>query len=124
MVAPTVIMTGRIRSIPASGRARSRGSPFSCSSSMKSKSTMTWLTITPMRLATKECHEAEGRTHDRQSDQRSHRSVRCGRKDKQGLYGILELHEQSQVDADERDQENDGQIDESIDLLCFLAGDL
>jgi len=28
MVAPTVIITGRIRSMPASGRARSSGSPF------------------------------------------------------------------------------------------------
>src|SRR6266851_4528525 len=50
----------------------------------------------------KECHEPEGRTHDRQSDQRSDRSVRCGRKYEQGLDGILELNEQSQVDADER----------------------
>src|SRR6266404_101527 len=50
-----------------------------------------------------ECHEPEGRTHDRQSDQRSDGSVRCGRKDEQGLDGILELHEQSQVDADQRD---------------------
>src|SRR5205814_7290635 len=52
IVAPTVIITGRIRSIPASGRARSSGSPFSCISSMKSNSTITWLTMTPMRLAT------------------------------------------------------------------------
>src|SRR6266852_1802168 len=72
----------------------------------------------------KECHETEGRTHDRQSDQRSHRSVRCGRKHKQGLDGILELHEQSEVDADERDEENDGEVHESIDLLRFLTSDL
>src|SRR5580693_5211659 len=51
IVAPTVIITGRMRSIPASGRARSSGSPFSCISSMKSNSTMTWLTMTPIRLA-------------------------------------------------------------------------
>src|ERR1700681_3871181 len=70
------------------------------------------------------CHETEGRTHDRQGDQRSDRSVRCGRKHQQGLNGILELHEQSQVDADERDEKNDGKIRESIDLLRFLARDL
>jgi len=34
-----------------SGSACSKGSPFSCISSMKSKSTMTWLTITPIKLA-------------------------------------------------------------------------
>src|SRR6266849_4863810 len=72
----------------------------------------------------KEGHEPEGRTHDRQSDQRSDRSVRCGRKHKQGLDGILELHEQSEVDADERDEENNGEIHESIDLLRFLTSDL
>src|SRR5712692_7602663 len=72
----------------------------------------------------KKCHESEGRTHDRQSDQRSNRSVRRGRKYEQGLDGILELHEQSQINADERDQENDSEIRKSIDLLRFLAGDL
>src|SRR6266851_6183080 len=51
----------------------------------------------------KKCHESEGRTHDRQSDQRSDRSVRRGRKHKQRLDGILELHKQSKVDADKRD---------------------
>ncbi len=71
-----------------------------------------------------ECHETEGRTHDRQSDQRSHRSVRCGRKHKQGLDGILELHEQSEVDTNERDKQNDGEIHEPIVLLCFLASNL
>src|SRR6266404_2936190 len=72
----------------------------------------------------KKCHEPERRTHDRQSNQRSHRSVRRGRKHKQGLDGILELHQQSKVDADERDEENDGKIRESIDLLRSLARDL
>src|SRR6266704_4534857 len=65
----------------------------------------------------KECHEP-------QSDQRSDRSVRCGRKHKQGLDGILELHEQREVDADKRDEENDGEIQESIVLLRFLTTDL
>ena len=51
MVAPTVIRTGRSRSIPASRIACSNGSPFWCISSMKSKSTITWLTMTPIRLA-------------------------------------------------------------------------
>ena len=50
-----------------------------------------------------ECHEPKGRTHDRQSDQRSDGSVWCGRKHKQGLDSILELHEQSQIDPHERD---------------------
>src|SRR5216684_5906376 len=72
----------------------------------------------------KECHEPERSSHDRQSDQRSDRSVRCGRKHKQGLDGILELHEQRQVDADKRDKENDGEIQESIVLLRFLTTDL
>src|SRR6202171_264281 len=72
----------------------------------------------------KECHKPEGRAHDRQSDQRSDRPVRRGGKHKQGLDGILELNEQSQVDADERDYENDGEIHKSIDLLRFLTGDL
>src|SRR5713101_6329977 len=72
----------------------------------------------------KECHEPERRTHDRQSDQCSDRSVRCGRKHKQGLDGILELHEQRYVDADKRDEENDGEIQESIFLLRFLTTDL
>src|SRR5437016_6996110 len=72
----------------------------------------------------KECHEPERRTHDGQSDQRSDRSVRCGRKHKQGLDGVLELHEQRQVDADKRDEENDGEIQESIVLLRFLTTDL
>src|SRR6267143_557201 len=72
----------------------------------------------------KECHEPEGRAHDRQRDQRSDRSVRCGRKHKQGLDGILELDEQGQVDADERDKENVGEIHESIDLLRVFTSDL
>src|SRR6266446_3884465 len=72
----------------------------------------------------KECHEPEWRAHDRQCDQRTDRSVRCGRKHKQRLDGILELHKQSQVDADERDEENDGEIQESVVLLRFLASDL
>src|SRR6266478_4315361 len=72
----------------------------------------------------KKCHESEGRTHDRQSDQRSDRSVRRGRKHKQRLDGILELHKQSQVDADKRDKQNDGEIHEPIVLLCFLASNL
>ena len=72
----------------------------------------------------KECHEPEGSTHDRQRDQCPNRSIRCGRKHEQGLDGILELHKQSQVDANERDQENDGKIRESIDLLRFLTCDL
>src|SRR5229473_3251407 len=50
----------------------------------------------------KECHEPERSSHDRQSDQRSDRSVRCGRKHKQGL----------------------DEIHESIDLLRFLTSDL
>ena len=37
--------------MPASSRASRSGLPSSCASSMKSKSTMTWLTMTPMRLA-------------------------------------------------------------------------
>src|SRR6185295_10031008 len=45
-------MTGRKRTMPASITASSNGSPSSCFSSMKSKRTMTWLTITPIRLAT------------------------------------------------------------------------
>jgi len=51
-VAPTVISTGRRRTMPASSSASRSGSPSACISSMKSNSTMTWLTITPIRLAT------------------------------------------------------------------------
>ena len=51
-MAPTVMRTGRSRMIPASRRACWSGSPSTCFSSMKSKSTITWLTITPTRLAT------------------------------------------------------------------------
>ena len=40
-VAPTVIITGLSRTIPASSRASWRGFPSSCASSMKSNSTMT-----------------------------------------------------------------------------------
>jgi hypothetical protein len=47
----SVIRTGRRHSIPASRMTYSNGSPFSCISSMKSKSTITWLTMTPIRLA-------------------------------------------------------------------------
>ena len=36
--------------MPASSSASSSPSPFSRASSMKSKSTMTWLTMTPTRL--------------------------------------------------------------------------
>ena len=37
--------------MPASSSASSSPSPFSRASSMKSNSTITWLTITPTRLA-------------------------------------------------------------------------
>ena len=37
---------------PASSSASRMGSPRSCISSMKSKSTITWLTMTPIRLMT------------------------------------------------------------------------
>ena len=38
--------------MPASSTASFSGSPSSCFSSMKSKSTMMWLTISPTRLMT------------------------------------------------------------------------
>jgi len=65
LVAATVIITGRIRSMPASGRARSSGSPFFVPSPHEVESTMTWLTMTPMRLATpRNAIEAKRRAHD------------------------------------------------------------
>jgi YD repeat-containing protein len=52
MVASTVIITGRIRWIPASGRACSKGFPFACISSIKSNSTNTYTYDTLNRLTT------------------------------------------------------------------------
>src|ERR1051325_9348118 len=49
-VAPTVIITGRSRMMPASSNASINGAPSACFSSMKSNNTMMWLTITPTRL--------------------------------------------------------------------------
>src|SRR5258707_12723939 len=103
MVAPTVIITGRMRNAGIG------------------KSTLEWFAFLVHLLDEieehdhvadnnaneagnpKECHEPEWRAHDRKRDQRPDCSVWCGRKHKQGLDGILELHEQGQVDADERD---------------------
>jgi len=48
---------------------------------------------------------------------------RC-RKHEQGLDGILELHEQCQVDAQRERSGERRRIRKSIDLLRFLAGDL
>src|SRR5258708_40227437 len=36
-----------------------------------------------------ECHETKGRAHDRQGDQCSDRSIRCGGEDQQRLDGII-----------------------------------
>ena len=66
-VAATVISTGRRRTMPASSSASRSGSPARVRSSMKSKSTMTWLTITPIEAGdAEERHEAERLPHEPQ----------------------------------------------------------
>src|SRR5438874_11248080 len=110
--------------MPASVRARSSGSPFSCISSMKSNSTMTWLTMTPIASYSKKCHEAKRRAHDCQSDQCADRPIGSGREDQQGLYGVIELNQQRQVDADQRNEKNDSEIRESVNLLRLFPADL
>src|ERR1700689_59462 len=69
-------------------------------------------------------HEAEGGVHDGQRNQRSDRPVGgCGKNEK-WFDGIVELDEKCEVDADERDQEHDSKIGETIDLLRLFACDL
>jgi len=97
-----VIITAGIRSIPASGRARSSGSPFFVHLLDEVEYTITWADDDADEAGDSgECHETEGRTMIAKLSSASHRSVRCGRKHKQGLDGILELHEQSEVDTNE-----------------------
>src|ERR1700677_5061404 len=69
-------------------------------------------------------HEAEGRVHDGQRNQRSDRPVGgCGKNEK-WFDGIVELDEKGEVDAYERDQEHNSKIEETIDLFGLFACDL
>jgi len=72
----------------------------------------------------KKCHEAKGSAHDCQSDQCSDCSIGSGREDQQRLDGIIKLNQQRQVDADQGYQQNNGEICESLDLLCFFPTNL
>src|SRR6266404_6297251 len=72
----------------------------------------------------KKCHESKGRSHDCQSDQCTNRPIGSGRKDQQRLDGIVELNKERQVDPDQRNQKNDGEIRESVNLLRLFPADL
>ena len=103
-VASTVMSTGRSRMMPASSSDSSKGSPLACISSMKSKSTMTWLTMTPMRLtmpssAMKPKLERMTHTEAMAADEAiGHRG-----EDDERLDGIPELEHQRQVDHEAGD---------------------
>jgi len=59
--------------------------------------------------------------HDRQGDQSSDGTVGGRGKDKERLDGVVELDKKREIDANERDQKYDGQVEKTIDLLRLFA---
>ena len=81
MVAPTVIITGRIRSMPASGKARSRFTlMMHFLNEVEQHDDMAYDDSDKAGYS-KKSHEAKRDTHNVQRDQRSHYAIRHGRKD-------------------------------------------
>ena len=94
-------------------------------SSMKSKSTMMWLTMTPIRLAMpRNAMKPNGDAHDPQRGQRADHAVRDRGEHDQRLDRVPELDHQRQEDHHDRDHHDDGQVAEALDLFLVLAADL
>ena len=68
--------------MPASSSASRSGSPCACISSMKSNSTITWLTMTPIRLMMpRNAMKPNGAPHDDEADERAGDAERNGGED-------------------------------------------
>jgi hypothetical protein len=59
--------------------------------------------------------------HDCQRNQSTDRTVGSGGKDKERFDRIVELDEECEIDADERNQKYDSQIEKTVNLLRLFA---
>ena len=85
---------------------------------------MTWLTMTPIRLADpEERHEAERGVHHPQTEDRAHHAIGSGGEDQQRLDGVIELEEQRKVNAKHGNRQHQRKVAEAILLLVVLAAD-
>src|SRR6202008_71429 len=62
-------------------------------------------------------HEPERRMHDRQGDQRADHAIRSSSEYQKRFDGVIELNEQGQVNSNQRNQQNDFEICEAVQLL-------
>jgi len=104
MVAPQVIITGRIRSIPASEERAPAALLFVHLLDGNQKAQSHDWTMTPIKLATpRKAMKPNGVCITARAI-RAPIDRKGGRKDEEGLTAFLKLDEKREVDADERDQ--------------------
>ena len=100
MVASTVIITGRIRWMPASGSACSRGSPFSCISSMKVEEHDDVADDHADQAGdAQKGHKSKRRMHYREGDQRANHTIGSSGEYQKRFHGVIELNEERQINA-------------------------
>ena len=94
MVAPTVIITGRIRWIPASGSACSRRLPFRMHflDEIEQHDDVANDHADQAGDAQKS-HKSKGRMHNRESDERADHTVGSSGEYQKRFYGVIELNQ-------------------------------
>ena len=68
-------------------------------------------------------HKSKGRMHYRESDERANHPVGSSGEYQKRFYRVIELNEQRQVNPDQRNQQNDFEVRESVDLFGSFAPD-
>ena len=70
-----------------------------------------------------EGHEAEGRAHDGEREQRADHAIGGRGEDQQRLDGVVELQQQRGVDSEHGDEQHLGEVRETVLLLGLFAAD-
>ena len=99
-------------------RPPARTVPLWCALPMKSNSTITWLTMTPIRLIIpRRSHKTERRSHKREAERSGHDSIEHYARSQQPFYRVCGSHEQCGVRVQDRNHQNRRQICEAALLL-------
>ena len=124
-VAPTVIITGRNRTMPASSRASRKGSPrlVRFFDEVEQNDDVTD-DHADKACDSQESHESEGLTHDDETRESPCHSIRDCSEDEKRLDGTSELHNQRNVDQQHGDRHDHAKFLETFLLFVVLASDL
>src|SRR3974390_367417 len=121
-------MTGRRRTIPASRRACSSGSPFflvffmHLLNEIEKHDDVADDNANQVGGAEKS-HEAEGRAHHVEGDESANDAVRSGSENEKRLDGVTKLDHESKKNQEDRDGHDYGEIAEALFSFGLLATD-